>query len=329
MPADSPHPAAPTDAEARPALGEFVDSICRSYHTEPRMEHIDATFLPSREEVISLLGLVRRLIFPGFFRETRLTSENIRAETERLVAQARSAMEHQIDHALRYAANLERQGHGDQCAQCTRRARQLTDRFLRFVPELRRMLAMDVQAAFEGDPACRNTDEAIFCYPGVLAIVIHRAAHALFEMGVPLLPRMMNEYAHACTGIDIHPGASIGESFFVDHGTGVVIGETAVIGNRVKIYQSVTIGAPAAHLSQAARGVKRHPTVEDDVVVYANATILGGNTIIGKGCVIGGGVFITSSIPPGHFVYNTAQELKYRSADRLREIAQAQQAEPS
>ena len=324
QPADSSlHP--PVDES--PGLDVLVDRIIDSYQSDERTEHIDATFLPSRDAAIELLDLLRRLFFPGFFEDARLRAETLRVHVGELLEQISAAMQRQIDHALRYTANLEREGTGDACDQCTERARRITADFLRQVPELRRILAKDVQAAFDGDPAARNTDETIFCYPGVYAIFVHRVAHRLFRADVPLLPRMMNEHAHSKTGIDIHPGATIGESFFIDHGTGVVIGETSVIGDRVKIYQSVTVGAPAANLSQAARGVKRHPTVEDDVVIYANATILGGNTVIGKGSVIGGGVFLTSSVPPGHFVYNKPQELKYRSADKLRAI-EAGQADP-
>ena len=301
-------------------IDALVDRVIDSYQSDERTEHIDATFLPSRDAVIELIELLRRLFFPGFFDPQRLKADQLREHVTSLIGQVAEAMNTQIDHALRYAANLERDGHGDACDQCSERARRITAEFLRTVPALRRTLALDVQASFDGDPAAPNTDETVFCYPGLHAVFIHRVAHELYKAKVPLLPRIMNEHAHSLTGIDIHPGATIGESFFIDHGTGVVIGETSVIGDRVKIYQSVTIGAPAANLSQAARGVKRHPTVEDDVVIYANATILGGNTVIGKGSVIGGGVFLTSSVPPGHFVYNKPQELKYRSADRLREI---------
>lgn len=316
--------ATPESAAAgdRPELEALVDAVVDSYRREPRTAHINATFLPKQTRVIELIEQLRQLLFPGFFSETRLTADNLRYHVGEHLQRVREAMEEQIDHALRYAANLDREGDGDACDRCTRRAQRITDAFLEHVPEMRRLIALDVQAAYEGDPACRHTDEAVFCYPGVYAIFVHRVAHELFKAEVPLLPRLMNEHAHSKTGIDVHPGASIGESFFIDHGTGVVVGETAVIGNRVKLYQSVTIGAPAAHLSQSARGVKRHPTLEDDVVVYANATILGGQTTIGRGCIIGGGVFLTGSVPANHFVYNKAQELKYRSADRLREITQ-------
>mgnify|MGYP006271671925 CR=1 FL=1 len=314
-----------SNAAAQPQrldLDRLVDDMLASYRQDARTAHIDATFLPRQQRVIDLLERLRQLLFPGFFGEVKLTEANLRDYVADRLADVRDALEEQIDHALRYAANLDRDGGGDACEECTAKARRITNDFLGNVPELRRLLALDVQAAFDGDPACRHTDEAVFCYPGVFAVFVHRVAHELFRAGVPLLPRLMNEHAHSRTGIDLHPGATVGESFFIDHGTGVVIGETAVIGDRVKLYQSVTIGAPAAQLSQAARGAKRHPTIEDDVVVYANATILGGETVIGRGSIIGGGVFLTSSVPDNHFVYNKAQELKYRSADRIRELTQ-------
>jgi serine O-acetyltransferase len=188
------------------------------------------------------------------------------------------------------------------CDQCDQQASYITEQFLEHIPELRRMLALDVQAAFDGDPAAVSTDETIFCYPGLDAVFVHRLAHVLFQLEVPLLPRMMTECVHNETGIDIHPGAEIGESFFIDHGTGVVIGETTKIGNRVKIYQGVTLGALSTKGGQAWRGRKRHPTIEDDVTIYGGAIILGGATVIGTGSTIGGSVFITKSVPPHHAV---------------------------
>src|SRR3989454_8035017 len=174
------------------------------------------------------------------------------------------------------------------------------------------MLAADVQAAFDGDPAAQSTDETIFCYPGLFAIFVQRLAHEFHQLKVPLLPRIMTEYAHSLTGIDIHPGAKLGKSFFIDHGTGVVIGETTEIGDDVKIYQGVTLGALAPAFGQLLRGQKRHPTIEDDVTIYAGATILGGDTVIGQGAVIGGNVFITSSVPPLNQVSAEPPKLKYR-----------------
>src|SRR5207253_1436822 len=174
------------------------------------------------------------------------------------------------------------------------------------------MLAADVQAAFDSDPAAQSTDETIFCYPGLFAITVQRLAHEFHKMGVPLLPRIMTEYAHSLTGIDIHPGARLGKSFFIDHGTGVVIGETCEIGDNVKIYQGVTLGALAPAFGQMLRGQKRHPTIEDDVTIYSGATILGGETVIGRGATIGGNVFITSSVPPLNQVTADPPKLKYR-----------------
>ena len=183
--------------------------------------------------------------------------------------------------------------------------------FLERIPELRRILATDVQAAYDGDPAVRTLDEVIFCYPGLEAVTIHRLAHLLHKLEVPLIPRMMTEWAHSRTGIDIHPGARIGERFFIDHGTGVVIGETTTIGKRVKVYQGVTLGALS--VAKGLAGTKRHPTLGDRVVVYAGATVLGGETLVGEDSIVGGNVFLTSSVPPGTIVYSSNQ-LKIRTA---------------
>jgi serine O-acetyltransferase len=195
---------------------------------------------------------------------------------------------------------------------CDKAACEIVAGFLDRIPAVREMLAEDVQAAFDGDPAAKNTDETIFSYPGLFAITVQRLAHELLKLGVPLLPRIMTEYAHGLTGIDIHPAARLGHRFFIDHGTGVVIGETTEIGDNVKIYQGVTLGALAPAMGQVWRGRKRHPTIEDDVTIYAGATILGGDTVIGEGSVIGGNVFITSSVPAFNQVSAEPPKLKYR-----------------
>jgi serine O-acetyltransferase len=201
---------------------------------------------------------------------------------------------------------------------------EIVSKFLDQLPGVRDMIAADVQAAFDSDPAAQNTDETIFSYPGVFAITVQRLAHEFHKLGVPLLPRIMTEYAHGQTGIDIHPGAQLGRSFFIDHGTGVVIGETTVIGANVKVYQGVTLGALAPAFGQMLRGTKRHPTIEDNVTIYAGATILGGETTIGRGCVIGGNVFITSSVPPLNQVSAEPPLLKFRDkrpkAQRLMDL---------
>ncbi len=317
----SAHTASSGQAPDTPAQRQPLDGLVRdvvdSYRAVSRTQHINATFLPSRDKAIGIITLLRQLLFPGFFGKQKLTSQNIRFHTAALLEKLREALDDEIDSALRYAHNLQEHGSGDACDHCSEKARQTSDTFLEKVPELRRQLALDIQAAYDGDPAARNTDETIFCYPGVYAVFVYRIAHELFKLGVPLLPRIMSEHAHEQVGVDIHPGATIGESFFIDHATGVVIGETTVIGNRVKLYQGVTLGALSFAKDERGRlirGTKRHPTIEDEVIIYANATILGGNTIVGRGCEIGANVFLTKSVPPGHVVTMKPPELRYRAA---------------
>jgi serine O-acetyltransferase len=219
----------------------------------------------------------------------------------------------QIRCCLRYREGITgSDGNKDACQACDEESVKIVASLFDRVPAVRAMLASDVQAAFEGDPAAHNTDETIFCYPGLFAIMVQRLAHELYKLQTPLLPRIMTEYAHSLTGIDIHPGAKLGRSFFIDHGTGVVIGETTEIGDNVKIYQGVTLGALAPAFGQALRGHKRHPTIQNNVTIYSGATILGGDTVIGEGSVIGGNVFITSSVPPLNQVSAEPPKLKYR-----------------
>jgi len=290
-------------------LDQLVDQIIDSYHADPRMQHLDSTFLPNRVKTIQALELLRRLIFPGFFDEQRLSSSTIQYHVGELLNQVDALLYEQVREALRYELN-QSLGQGDDCPDCDAKAQRITRALLVKIPRLRRLLTLDVQAAFDGDPAAVSTDETIFCYPGIDAIFIHRIAHELWHMNVPLLARIMSEYTHNETGVDIHPGATIGESFFIDHGTGVVIGETTMIGKRVKIYQGVTLGALSTKGGQAWRGRKRHPTIEDDVTIYGGAIILGGDTVIGTGSTIGGTVFLTQSVPPHHTVSMKPPELK-------------------
>jgi serine O-acetyltransferase len=320
-------------SSARPPIEEVAAHVLASYDGEPRTRHIDAGPLPGRSRAIELLEMLRDLAFPGYFTRTRLTAQNVRDHVVRLVADIRETLEQQVELALTFHDSRAPAGAAGTPPPGAprKRAELITDEFLVRIPRLRQLLALDVQAAYEGDPAARSTDETIFCYPGVDAVFTYRMAHELHGLGVPLLPRIMSEYVHNETGIDIHPGATIGRSFFIDHGTGVVIGETTHIGDRVKLYQGVTLGAmsfPKDAAGRLIRGTKRHPTLEDDVTVYANAIILGGNTIIGKGCIIGGSVFLTKSVPPGHYVTLKSQELKYRSAEthnRLFTVTPAEQ----
>ncbi|WP_428389560.1 serine O-acetyltransferase EpsC [Mucisphaera sp.] len=274
-------------------------------------QHLEATFLPSRGKTIEAIELARRIIFPGYFDDVRLTAQTVKPHLEELIQQLYDILLDQTEQNLRYELNRTvGEGTGDDCDDCHERACDITKQFFEQLPDIRRRLIIDVNASFEGDPAALSMDETIFCYPGIDAIFVHRIAHALHNLGVPLLARIMSEVAHNETGIDIHPGATIGDAFFIDHGTGIVIGETCQIGNRVKLYQGVTLGALSTRGGQSWRGQKRHPTIEDDVTIYGGAIILGGNTTIGHHATIGGSVFITSSIPPEHTVTLKKGELR-------------------
>jgi serine O-acetyltransferase len=252
--------------------------------------------LPSRDAVIEVVEALRTVLFPGYFGAPDVTQNNLAFRMGSTLDHVRTVLKEQVRRGVCFECH-ELRG----TAAIVDRAQALTDQFLLALPELRRKLTTDVLAAYEGDPAASSPDEALFCYPGIVAITSQRLAHELYRLKVPLLPRMITEHAHSITGIDIHPGASIDDSFFIDHGTGVVIGETCVIGKRVRLYQGVTLGARSFPLDEKGnpiKGIPRHPIVEDDVVVYGGATILGRITI-GAGSVIGGNVWLTRSLPPG------------------------------
>ncbi|MGB0768705.1 MAG: serine O-acetyltransferase, partial [Phycisphaeraceae bacterium] len=220
-----PAPTDPTTDLARSTrLDDVADALMDSYPKDPKTQHIDATFLPSRDEAIRCIELLRRIVFPGFFDKERITSDNVRDHIAGLLEQLDAALYEQVRQSMRYGQNVKDEGSGDRCDECDQMAREATDHMLAYLPALRDAISLDVQAAFDGDPAAKGTDEAVFCYPGIDAIFIHRVAHKLCTLGVPMLPRIMSEYAHNETGVDIHPGATIGESFFIDHATGVVIG---------------------------------------------------------------------------------------------------------
>ena len=304
----------PAAAPPPPHLDELVQALIDSYESDDRTQHLDATFLPSRARTIDLVECLRRLLFPGFFDDERVTRGNVRYHLGEGLTHAHALLHDQVHQALRYDLNVNGNApvsnRGGDHEDCESIAGDKAADFLNALPELRRRLALDVQAIFDGDPAARSTDEVIFCYPGLDAIFIHRIAHALYRLDIPLLPRIMAEYAHNETGIDIHPGATIADSFCIDHGTGVVIGETCRIGRRVKIYQGVTLGALSTKGGQDYRGMKRHPDIGDDVTIYGGAVILGGATTIGRGATIGGAVFITRSIPEYHTVTMESGDLK-------------------
>ena len=281
-----------------PDLGSVVNALCSAteHLVTPGQAHIRREF-PSRTAIYDLVEDLRAVLFPGFFGPSELTAETLRYHLGAALDRVLHGLREQIKRGLcvpcREANPL--------CERCDDRALELASAFIARLPEVRRILATDVQAAYEGDPALTNPDEAVFCYPGLMAITSQRLAHELRNLGVPLIPRIITEHAHSLTGIDIHPGARIGEKFFIDHGTGVVIGETCVIGNNVRIYQGVTLGAKSFPLDEHGnpiKGIDRHPVVEDDVTIYSNATILGRVTI-GRGSVIGGNVWLTHGVPPG------------------------------
>jgi serine O-acetyltransferase len=282
--------------QQRDALPAIVDQIAASCRDGIGFSHISQEVIPSREEVIDILSRLRRILFPGYFHRENLDPVNLNYEIGHMVTLLFEVLAKQITNSFRHQCFR----YDLPCVQCAEKGYQEALVFLMSIPDIRKILATDVQAAYEGDPAAASYDEIIFSYPGLLAISIYRVAHQLFLRDIPLLPRMMTEYAHSITGIDIHPGASIGESFFIDHGTGVVIGETTKIGKGVRLYQGVTLGALSLpkDAGELLRGEKRHPTIEDDVIIYSGATILGGDTVIGARSTIGGNVWITQSVPP-------------------------------
>ncbi|NOY69891.1 MAG: serine acetyltransferase [Deltaproteobacteria bacterium] len=272
--------------------------------------NIDFEPVPSTADVIGLFEIIREVLFPGFFTQEKIDPVNINYHIGRRISELFDSLSDQISRSIRYECFKYDQA----CTECDIRGYEMALAFIESIPSIQDILDTDVQAMFNGDPAAKSHDEIIFCYPGIAAITAHRIAHELHRLGVPLIPRMMSEYAHRITGIDIHPGATIGKSFVIDHGTGVVIGETSEIGENVRLYQGVTIGAlsvPQDHCDEM-RGEKRHPTIGDNVVVYSGASILGGDTVIGAGSVIGGNVWITESVPPDTTVIIETPSLVYK-----------------
>lgn len=297
----------------RSRLPEMVDALVKSVAAEPYMQHLNRVLLPDRDQIIACIAGLRQIVFPGYFGQKGVTSEDLGARIAELAIEVSDSLFEQVRCCLRYRRQLTSiEPQSSECAECDQEAAEVVAQFVSRIPAVRDLLSDDVQAAFDGDPAAQSTDETIFCYPGLFAIFVQRMAHEFYQMNIPLLPRIMTEHAHSLTGTDIHPGAQLGRHFFIDHGTGVVIGETTQIGDNVKIYQGVTLGALAPAFGQKLRGQKRHPTIEDDVTIYAGATILGGDTVIGKGALIGGNVFITSSVPPLNQVTAEPPKLKYR-----------------
>jgi serine O-acetyltransferase len=298
-------------ADYRSRLSGIVDKIVSGCDDSKCYAHIDYEQLPSQAAVIEILNKLRAILFPGYFNSEKLDPVNLNYHVGRTVSELFDMLAEQISRSIRHDCFK----YDLACTECAERGYEHALALLESIPALQETLGKDIVAVYEGDPAASSYDEIIFSYPGMFAVTVHRIANRLHTLGVPLLPRMMSEYVHGETGIDIHPGATIGERFVIDHGTGVVIGETAQIGRSVRIYQGVTLGAlsvPKGKIEEM-KGRKRHPTIEDDVIIYAGATILGGDTVIGARSVIGGNVWITESVPPDTTVMLESPNLIYRT----------------
>jgi serine O-acetyltransferase len=308
-----------TDFRRKEQLPELTDRVVASYEETETTHHLGHCPLPSTDAVIEIAQDVKEILFPGYRRRQNLHMGNVVFHVGDLIDGLHDKLTMHIARALSHAWDIE---NGLECQKKRNidfeaRGQEKAIAFLETLPDLRRMLATDVQAAYDGDPAASCRDEIIFCYPGLEAVTVYRMAHELSRLDVPLIPRMLTEWAHSRTGIDIHPGANIGPSFFIDHGTGVVIGETCDIAANVKLYQGVTLGAlsfPKDENGNVIRGCKRHPTIEENVVIYANATILGGETVIGRGSVIGASVSLNKSVPPNTIVTIEKPTLRFREA---------------
>jgi serine O-acetyltransferase len=308
-----------TDTRLKEALPELTERIVQTYTDIAQINHLGHSSLPSPDAVVEIIEDLKEVLYPGYGRRQNLHLGNVAYHVGDLIDGLHDKLTSQFARALRH-----------ECVACELEedfeaiGQQRTMQFLDRVPEIRAVLAEDVQAALDGDPAAKSTHEVIFCYPGLDAVTIYRLAHEIHLLDVPLIPRMMTEHAHRKTGVDIHPGARIGRSFFIDHATGVVIGETTDIGDRVKLYQGVTLGAlsfPKDADGRIIRGMKRHPTIEDDVVIYANATILGGKTVIGHHAVIGSNVWLTESVAPYTIVAMEKPSLRFKDSSDPRKPA--------
>jgi len=307
----------PLAIHGKPQPAPDVADLLLDAYLDPKaaeMQHIGSYELPSDEQIESVIEMVRALLFPGYAGPDvpRMERDELHDLVKQRIEELRVALHRQVYRASHHKRQQVLGKNELECAECTRKADGICDRFISRLPELRAMIRVDLRAAYESDPAATGVDEILLTYPGAYAVTVYRVAHMLLHEGAVIVPRMMTEIAHRRTGIDIHPGAEVGYAFFIDHGTGVVIGETTLIGDRVRIYQGVTLGALTVPQGAARPepGKRRHPTIEDDVVIYANATILGGDTVIGKGAVIGGNAFITSSVAPGTKISGSSRTQK-------------------
>ena len=275
-------------------IESLVDSILLDYQKGRDIDRLDHTQHPDKDVIVDMTGKLMRILYPGYSLDKTYRIYNAKHNLSMLIEDVMYHLNQQLSLVMEDAESV-------------------SIAFMEQLPQVRALAQTDVDAAFEGDPAATNADEIIYCYPGLYAISVYRLAHVLYELHVPMIPRIMTEHAHNITGIDIHPGATIGDHFFIDHGTGIVIGQTTVIGSHVKIYQGVTLGGLSTRGGQSLRGARRHPTIEDNVTIYANASILGGGTTIGHDSIVGANAFITESIPPCTTVTNQSQQLNLKS----------------
>jgi serine O-acetyltransferase len=304
-----------TDIRLKENLPILTERIVDTYAETGGISHLGHCPLPNYETIVAATEDLKEILYPGYRRRDGLHLGNVTYHVGDLIDRLHDTLTVQIARALRHETVKDGRCDPRPPGEFEAAGQAKAVAFLEQLPDLRKILAMDVQAAYDGDPACKSLDEVIFCYPGLEAITVYRLAHVLHGLQVPLVPRMMTEWAHSRTGIDIHPGATIGHYFFIDHGTGVVVGETTEIGQWVKLYQGVTLGAlsfAADAEGKLVRGTKRHPTIEDRVVIYANATILGGETVIGHDAVVGSSVWLTRSVAPGTTVTMESPRLRIR-----------------
>ena len=293
-------------------IDNIVDLIMQDYALDRDVDEMDIYNMPDRDAVVDIVNKMLRIVYPGYYREHSYRSYSPKRQLTVLIEDVMFNLEKQIALALHHDKKFDQKTE----EELGEIAQDMAVRFFKQVPRIRELLNTDLQATFDGDPAADSKEDIVLSYPGLLAITINRIAHELYMLEVPLIPRMMTEYAHSVTGIDIHPKATIGRYFCIDHGTGIVVGSTSEIGEHVKLYQGVTIGALSTKHGHKLHGTKRHPTLEDHVTVYSGASILGGETVIGHGAVIGGNAFITSSVGPGTRVSVKNQELEYRGGDK-------------
>ena len=284
---------------------QVVEIVMDDYNKKREIDGMTMFHQPDQDKVVEIVNKLLRIFFPGFYRDEVYKIFNMRHTLAALVEDVMFNLQKQVTIALKNEPSYAQSSEND----VRKKAKEITIAFMKQVPRMREYIDTDLDAMFDGDPAANSKNEIILCYPGLLASTIHRIAHVLWELEVPLIPRMMTEYAHSKTGIDIHPGATIGKYFFIDHGTGIVVGSTTTIGEHVKLYQGVTLGALSTSAGQSLHGVKRHPTIEDNVTIYSGASVLGGQTVIGHGSVIGSNAFVTSSIKPDSRVTIQNQEL--------------------